>query len=272
MIVNIALTGVIPTKRDNVALPITPDEIIRDAINCADAGAAVVHIHARDEQGRPTHRRDLYERIIGGLRSARPELIICVTTSSRVATDPESRMVGLKLDADLRPDLASLTLGSYNTPGGVNVNPPDTMVALLEQMGELGIRPELEVFEFGMVNTLYALRERGLISDPPLVNILLGLMGAAPAFVGDLARMVERLPDGTEWAAAGIGRFQRPMTIAASIMDGNVRTGLEDNPRPRPDGVWTNVDAVRFAAEAAALSGRTLASPSEARQRFGLIA
>ena len=166
--------------------------------------------------------------------------------------------------------MASLTLGSFNFPDSVSSNPPATIVTLLERMADQGVRPEFEIFEPGMVNTLHALAERGLVPDPPVVNVLLGSMGTSPAFVGDLAHIVERLPAGSEWAAAGIGVFQRPMTIAAAIMDGNVRTGLEDNPRGPGTGGWSNADAVRLAVEAAALAGREVATPVQARHRFGL--
>ncbi len=271
MVINVAMTGAVPGKRDNPLVPLTPEEIAADAIACADAGASVVHLHVRDEDGQPVHRRDLYERAIGPIRDKVPEVVICVTTSSRVGPDPEHRMIGLGLDPELRPDFGSLTLGSFNFPSVISANPPDQIVALLERMGEQGIRPELEVFELGMVNTLHALRDRGLIPDPPVVNVLLGSLGSAPAFIGDLARIVERLPADAEWAAAGIGIYQRPITIAAAAMDGNVRTGLEDNPRGHGDtDQWSNVDAVSFAAEAAALAGRTVATPRETRQRFGL--
>jgi uncharacterized protein (DUF849 family) len=270
MIVNVALTGAVPTKADNPNVPLTPDEIAADAIACAQAGAAVVHLHVRAEDATPVHRRDLYEAAIGPIRDKVPELIVCVTTSSRVGPDLASRMVGLELDGDLRPDMASLTLGSFNFPRSVSHNPPDQIVALLERMGELGIRPELEVFELGMVNTLHALRDRGLIPEPPVVNVLLGSFGSAPAFVGDLGHLVERLPAGTEWAAAGIGIYQRPMTIAAAVMGGNVRTGLEDDPRGDGTPGWSNVEAVRLAVAGAELAGRTIATPAEARRRFGL--
>lgn len=270
MVVNVALTGAVPDKADNATLPVTPEEIAADAIACAEAGASVVHIHVRDESGAPTHRRDLYERALGPIRERSPELVVCVTTSSRVDPDPSARMAGLELDPPLRPDMASLTLGSFNFPRSISANPPDAIVALLERMGELDIRPEFEVFELGMVNTLRVLSERGLVPDPPVVNILLGSLGAAPAFVGDLARIAERLPSGAEWAGAGIGLYQRPMTIAAAIMDGNVRTGLEDNPAGDGSSPWGNVDAVRLAVAAAALAGREVASPAQARRRFGL--
>jgi 3-keto-5-aminohexanoate cleavage enzyme len=272
MIINVALTGAVPSKDDNRLVPLTPSEIVADAIACADAGASVVHIHVRDEDGQPVHRRDLYEETLGGLREARPDLILCVTTSSRVDPDPAARTVGLEFDPSLRPDMASLTLGSFNFPRTPSVNPPDTIRALLTRMAELGVRPELEVFELGMVNTLHGLADQGLIPDPPVVNILLGSMGSLPAFVGDLARVVERLPAQAEWAAAGIGVYQRPMTIAAAIMNGNVRTGLEDNPKGDGAPGWSNVAGVQVAVAAAALAGRAVATPAEARVRFGLSA
>jgi 3-dehydrocarnitine:acetyl-CoA trimethylamine transferase len=108
--------------------------------------------------------------------------------------------------------------------------------------------------------------------DPPVVNILLGSMGSAPAFVSDLGHIVERLPGNTEWAAAGIGIYQRPMTIAAAVMDGNVRTGLEDNPKGNGVTPWSNAEAVRLAVAAAELAGRAVATPSETRCRYGLPA
>jgi uncharacterized protein (DUF849 family) len=278
MIINVAMTGAVPTKVDNPTVPMTVAEIVDDVLECADAGATAFHVHVRDEQGAPVHDRSQYEAVFGAVRAKAPELVLCVTTSSRVGGRIDQRMLGLDLEPECRPDLASLTLGSSNFPTRPNVNPPDEMVALLERMREQGIRPELEVFELGWLNTLHALRARELIPDPPLVNILLGSMGSTPAFVGDLATIVGRLPAGAEWAAAGIGMFQRPMVIAAAVMGGNVRTGLEDNPRGHDvpgahEGAtepWTNAAAVRFAAEAARLAGRTVATPAETRARFGL--
>jgi uncharacterized protein (DUF849 family) len=270
LIISVAMTGAVPTKIDNPNLPMTPSEIAADALACADAGATVFHLHVRDDDEKPVHSASRYTETIGLIRDAAPGLVLCLTTSSRAGSDPAARMAALDLDDALRPDLASLTLGSFNFPHTVSINPPDTIVALLERMLERGIRPELEVFEMGMVNTLHLLRERGLIPDPPIVNLLLGSRGAAPAFVGDLANMVARLPDTSEWAAAGIGMFQRPMTIAATIMNGNVRTGLEDDPRGDGTPGWSNVEAVRFTVSAARLAGREIASVAETRSRFGL--
>src|SRR3954447_10555582 len=113
MVINVAMTGAVPGKRDNPLVPLTPEEIAADAIACAEAGASVVHLHVRDEDGNPVHRRDLYERAIGPIRDNVPDLVVCVTTSSRVDPDPRNRMIGLDLDAELRPDFGSLTLGSF---------------------------------------------------------------------------------------------------------------------------------------------------------------
>ncbi len=269
MIINVAATGAVPQRSRYPNLPETPDQIAADVIACADAGATVFHLHARDEQGQPTHRRDLYCQMMEAIRHERPDLLLGITTSSRVGSDINDRTIGLDLPADLRPDFASLTLGSFNFPTTVSNNPPDQIVALLEKMGERGIRPELEVFEMGMIGTLWSLRDKGLIPDPPVVNILLGSPGAAPASLGDLERMVDRLPAGSEWAAAGIGVFQRSMTVAAAIMGGNVRTGLEDNPRGDGGQSWSNRDAVNLAVAAAELAGRPVATSAQTRERLG---
>ena len=270
MIVNVAVTGAVPSKADNPALPITPDEIAADVLACAEAGASVFHLHVRDEAGGPVHRRDLYERTIAAIRDVRDDLLLGVTTSSRVGADLADRMVGLDLADDLRPQFASLTLGSFNFPRVASVNPPDQIRALADRMIERGIRPEFEVFELGMVDLLWQLRDEGRVLGVPSVNLLLGSLGSAPAFVADLARLVDRLPPEAEWAAAGIGVFQRPMTIAAAVMGGNVRTGLEDSPRPAANGVWGNVDAVRLAVAAARLAGREVATAAQARARYDL--
>lgn len=271
LIINAAITGAVPTKPNNPHVPVTPDEIVRDALACADAGASMVHIHVRDERQHQVHDRELYERSIGPIKRARPDLIVCVTTSGRVETDIVARMTGLDLDQPFLPHMASLTLGSFNFPRSVSLNAPETIRALLIRMKERGIKPELEVFEPGMVNTAFGYMDENLIEDPPYFNILLGSMGSAPAFVGTLSHIVDRLPHGSEWAAAGIGIFQEPMVVAGVVMGGNVRTGLEDSPKNREGAPKTNVEAVEFAVKAAELVGRDIASPTEARMRLGLL-
>ncbi|HUS62323.1 MAG TPA: 3-keto-5-aminohexanoate cleavage protein, partial [Acidimicrobiales bacterium] len=259
LIVNVALTGAVPRTGDNPAVPVTPEQIVRDAIACAEAGASMVHIHVRDDNEDPIHDRTRYAQVIEGIRNIVPELVIGVTTTGRAGShDVASRAVGVDLPGALRPDMASLTLGSFNFPNVISHNPPDIIVGLLERMNERGIKPELEVFEAGMVNTALLLASRGLLASPPYFNILLGSMGSAPAFVATLAHIVERLPQDAVWAAAGIGMFQRQMVMAATVMGGNVRTGLEDAPRPTGDTPQTNRSAVEFAVEVARLLGRDI--------------
>jgi uncharacterized protein (DUF849 family) len=270
LIINVALTGAVPTKDDNPYVPTTPEEISKEALACADAGASIVHIHVRDEDGAPVHDAGLYEEAIAPIKDARPELIVCVTTSGRVGRDPEARMIGLRLPEHVKPDMASLTLGSFNFPSVVSNNPPEIIEALLKEMKEQGIKPELEVFEEGMVNTAKDLTHRGFLDHRPYFNILLGSRGSAPAFVGTLAHIVDRLPADAEWAAAGIGLFQHPMIIAGCLMGGNVRTGLEDAPLSAKGEPRTNVQAVEEAVAAARLVGREIATPSETRVRLGL--
>lgn len=270
LIINAALAGAVPSKKDNPHVPMTPEEFAADAIACARAGASIVHVHVRDEDGHPAHRRDLYERAIGPIRDSAPDMVICVTTSGRVDPDLETRMTGLELDPPLRPDMASLTLGSFNFPSSTSYNPPEVIDALLRRMRDRGIKPELEVFELGMVNTAHMLIERGLIESPPYFNILLGSPGSAPAFIGHLAAIVERLPAEAVWAGAGIGMFQRPIVAAAAAMGGNVRTGLEDSASSSDGSLPTNSDAVELAVSAARLVGREISTPHQTRQRLGL--
>jgi 3-keto-5-aminohexanoate cleavage enzyme len=270
MIINVALTGAVVTKAHNPAVPVTPEEIAADAIACARAGAAIVHLHVRDEAGRQVHRAELYQRAIGAMRESVPELIVCGTTTGRAGSTLADRRCVLDLPLDVRPDMASLTLGSFNFPTVASVNPPEVITGLLEAMAEREVVPELEVFELGMVNTLRVLQERGLVAARPYVNILLGSLGSAPAFIQDLGHIVERLPVGTEWAAAGIGAFQRAMVMVAAAAGGNVRTGLEDAPVDIHGRPSSNVDAVHTAVAAAELAGRAVATPAEARTRLGL--
>ena len=272
MIVNAALTGMVPTRSDSAHVPLTPTEIAADAAGVAAAGAAVVHLHARDERGAPTWRPELYREIVHRVREQRPDLVICVSTSGRVFGELEQRAAVLELDGDERPELASLTLGSLNFPTGASVNEPDTIRRLAERMAERGIVPELEVFDLGMVDYLHYLLDRGILVRPLYVNVLLGSLGTLAATPHNLAAVVRALPADATWSAAGIGRFSLDVTGLALAMGGHVRVGLED-------GLWldadktepaTNAALVERAARIAAALERPLASPDEARRAIGL--
>jgi uncharacterized protein (DUF849 family) len=274
LIVNAALTGMVPTKADNPNVPVTPAEIAADAERCHAAGAAIVHVHARDEEGRPTYRASVYAEIIAAVRERCPDVIVCVSTSGRVFRSVEQRAEVLDLDGELKPDLASLTLGSLNFPTGASVNDPATIKALAHRMQERGVVPELEVFDLGMVDYATYLIERGVLGPPFYLNILLGSLGTLSATPLNLASVVTALPRGATWSGAGIGRFQFFVNSLAIAMGGHVRVGLEDN-------LWLDTDKERPASNLALVerlvtlaraSRRTVATPAEARALIGLQA
>jgi uncharacterized protein (DUF849 family) len=272
LIVNVALTGMVPTKADNPALPVTSEEIAADAARCHEAGASIVHLHARDDEGRPTYRKDVYARIVAAVRERCPDVIVCVSTSGRTFRAFEERSEVLDLSGDLAPEMASLTLGSLNFPTQASVNDPDMIRRLAERMRERGIAPELEVFDLGMIDYARFLLDRGILEPPLYFNILLGSLGTLSATPLHLATAVAALPAEATWAAAGIGRFQLQTNAMAIAMGGNVRVGLEDNlwmdiAKERPA---TNLDLVRRLVRLAEAIERPVASPDEARRLIGL--
>jgi 3-keto-5-aminohexanoate cleavage enzyme len=274
LIVNAALTGMVPTKADNPAVPVTPDEIAEDARRCRDAGASIVHLHARDGDARPTYRGDVYRKVIEKVRDVCPDIIVCVSTSGRTWPDFEPRAEVLDLDGDAKPEMASLTLGSLNFPEQASVNQPDVIHRLAERMAERGIVPELEVFDFGMVDYAKFLIGRGILRPPFSFNLLLGSLGTLSASAFNLSALVMALPPGSTWAGAGIGRFQFWVNSMAITMGGHVRVGLEDN-------LWMDVDKTEPASNVALVerlvrlaeaAGREVATPDEARALIGLPA
>ncbi|HVO12838.1 MAG TPA: 3-keto-5-aminohexanoate cleavage protein [Vicinamibacteria bacterium] len=272
LIVNLAATGMVPTKADNPAVPLAPAEIAEDCRRCAAAGATVVHVHARDAEGRPTYRKEVFRETITLIRAALPDMVVCVTTSGRLYKDPEQRGEVLDLDGAVKPDMASLTLGSMNFPREASVNAPRTIRALADRMRERGIVPELEIFDVGMLDYAHYLIERGVLREPFYFNLLLGSLGTLAATPLHLAQLVAALPAGATWAAAGIGRFQLPMNALAVAMGGQVRVGLEDNlfldtAKQCPA---TNLSLVERVVGIARAMGRPVATCTQARRRIGL--
>ena len=274
LIVNLAVTGVVPTKADNPAVPITPEEIAEDCRACAAAGASIVHLHARDAEGRPTSSREVYREVIARVRAAVPDIVICVSTSGRVVRSLDERAQVLDLDGDEKPEMASLTLGSMNFPRQASINDPNMIRALADRMNERGIVPELEVCDLGMLDYAKYLIERGVLREPFYVNFLLGSLGTLAATPLHLALLADKVPAGSTWAAAGIGRFQLRMNALAVPMGGHVRVGLEDNlymdaAKREPA---TNLALVQRVVGIARAFGRRPATPAETRRRIGLRA
>jgi len=272
LIINAALTGMVPVKADNPNLPTTPGEIAKDVKACRGAGASLFHFHARDAQGKPTYRADVYREIILAARAACPDIIVCVSTSGRTFKTFEQRSEVLGLDGDAKPEMASLTLGSLNFPKQASVNEPEMIGKLADAMRERGIVPELEIFDFGMLDYAKYLIERKVLAEPFYFNFLLGSLGTLSATPFNLATLAMSLPSGATWAGAGIGRFQFFVNSMSITMGGHVRVGLEDNLYfdDEKQSPATNSGLVERLAALARAAGRDVATPMEARQIIGL--
>jgi len=194
LIVNVALTGMVAGPDRVPRLPVTTDQIAEDAWLCHQVGAAIVHVHARDERGEPDWRPERYAEIVSAIRERCPELIICASTSGRADPEIERRAAVLGLQGDAKPDMASLTLGSVNFDSGPSVNPAATVELLAERMQAAGIKPELEVFDSGMAAEAQRLLDRGVLAEPLYVNLMLGSHHEAPATARELSHLVDSLP------------------------------------------------------------------------------
>ena len=272
VIINAALTGMVPTKEDTPHVPITIEEIAAGVEAVAEAGASVVHLHPRDEKGKPTCDPEIYRRLIGTVRSRCPEIIICASCSGRIESDVDVRGVALTFEGDLKPDMASLTCGSMNFPQQASVNAPQTIVELARRMKDQGIKPEVEVFEPGMINYARYLIRKSLLDEPIYVNMLLGNLGTSPATAASLSHMVNQLPEGSVWSVAGIGRYQLTANTLALATGGHVRVGLEDNPYYdwEEKSPATNRMLVERVVRIAGELGRPPATPQQARAMIGL--
>jgi uncharacterized protein (DUF849 family) len=267
IIINLAPTGMVPTRAMTPHVPISPEEIVRDVLECLELGPGIIHLHARDERGEPTWRKEVYAEIIHGIRRRRQDIIICVSTSGRLHGELAQRADVLDLDGPLKPDMASLTLGSLNFARSASVNSPQMIVSLLERMNERGIKPELEIFDLGMINFGHYLIRKGLLKPPYYFNILLGNIATAQATLHAIGLMISELPQPCVWALAGIGDSQRKVTSMAVAMGASIRIGLEDNiyfdeTRSR---LATNAMLLERAAAIAAAAGVAIASADEIR-------
>lgn len=273
LIVNLAPTGAVADTAKNPHVPVSHAAIVEDIGHCTRAGAAMAHLHVRDEAGQPSADPRLFQVLISALRATPEtrELALCVSTSGRHGQTLEQRAAVLDLSGAAKPDLASLTLGSLNFARGASLNEPDTIRFLAKRMLERGIRPELEIFDLGMLHYAKVLIAEGLLAPPFYFNLMLGNLAGAQATLNDLAALVNLLPPGSLWSVGGIGKNQRTAAGLGCVAAHGVRIGLEDNlwrdDRATPA---TNLWLVRRLAELAAAYGRPLASPAEVRRRLEL--
>jgi uncharacterized protein (DUF849 family) len=253
-------------------VPLQPDEIVRDVIAAARLGITMVHLHARDEHGYPTYRKEVYAQIIAGIRESFPDLIINVSCSGRHFKTLEERADVLDLDGDLRPDMASLTVSSLNFSRQTSVNEPHMVLALAQRMLEREIVPEFEIFDLGMANYAQYLVEKLNLKAPIYANIMLGNIASAQVDLLSIAAICHALPAGTLWGLGGIGNAQITATALAAAMAPAVRVGLEDNlwlDRSRTL-LTTNRDMVERLHQLAALSNRTVMKSADLRAHLSL--
>jgi uncharacterized protein (DUF849 family) len=229
IVLNLCPTGIVPTKSMNDLVPLSPDEIADDVYECYQLGVQMVHIHARDEQEENTMDKERYGEIIAKIREKCKDIIICVSLSGRVTNTFESRSDPLQLEGALKPDMGSLTLSSLNFVTNASVNSPKMIVDLLKTMNEKGIKPELEVFDVGMVNYAKYLIQKGLLQPPYYFNIILGNLFSAQHTPADLSSIIQALPDQSYYSIGGIGNYQLGSNIAGVLYADGIRIGLEDN-------------------------------------------
>jgi len=269
MIITVGITGSRITRQQTVYIPITPEEIARSGIEAAKAGASILHVHVRDlKTGLGTQDFSLFKEVVDRIRSE-TDALLCLTTSGIPGRNlpVADRLIPLALN----PELVSFDAGSINMGENVFLNPPEFLEALAKETFTRGIKPELEVFEVGMVYTCLKYHERGLLKPPLHFQFVLGTPAGMPATARSLLYLTEIIPRDSTWSVIGIGTGQLPMAMIGMAMGGHVRVGLEDNIY-YSKGVLakTNAELVERIARIAREYGREIATPKEARKILSL--
>jgi 3-keto-5-aminohexanoate cleavage enzyme len=268
LIISCALTGTLATINDNPHLPYDPEAIGRAAVEAWREGAAIVHIHARAEDGSPAWQPGYFQRAIDVIRSQDCDVVINLTTSyGGTGDDNWSRRFAA---LDVCPDLASFDCGSMNFGDMVFRNTPQFLAELAQRMLSAAIKPELEIFDAGQIGTALRLAGDGLLTAPLFFQLVLGVAGGAPATLRELLHLVQMIPEGSLWSVCAIGRAQLPMNTHAIAMGGHARTGLEDNLWYRRGVPASNAMLVERVRRLAELLERPVATPDDARRMLTL--
>ncbi len=272
------MSGVAANRDQCPAIPYTPEDYATEARRARDAGASVLHIHARYPDGRPSFRVEEYKAITEAIVAEVPDIVINLSTGA-VGVPIEQRVHQI---TELRPELGALNMGSMNYAkyssqrkafvfDFVFANPFNEIVYLLEQMNAAGVKPECECFDTGHIGNTRPLIDMGLLHGPVQFSLILGVLGGAPPEARTLGHMASLLPDASTWEVIGIGRTQWGLVAAACSLGGNVRVGLEDNFYVPAGGMASsNGELVEAAARLVELSGRSVAGPAEARRLLSL--
>lgn len=271
-IITAALTGNWGDKSTNPALPMTPEEIAEAAYACWKEGAAVVHIHMRDEEGHPTMRVDLFEKTIKLIRE-KCDVIINMTSSGGHSLDgmasDETRMLPFR---KLKPEMGSFDCGTLNwLHQTIFENSPKFLEQLGHLMQEVGCKPELEIFDVGMVDTAKYYLKTGVLKAPCHFQLVMNAAGGMAGTVENLVYLKNQLPEGSTWSATGISKSHMPILLATLALGGHVRVGLEDNVY-YSKGVLaeSNAQLVHRAAAIIREAGYEVATPAEAREILGI--
>lgn len=280
VIISAALTGAITTRDQCPAIPYTPEEIAQEAKRAYDAGAAIVHIHARTDDGYPDWRVETFRRIKDEIKRLCPEVIINFSTGA-VGVAREERIAHI---VEVKPDVAALNMGSMNYAiysstkkkfyhDLVFANPFTDILFFLETMNAAGVRPELECFDTGHIGNTAPLIDLGVLKPPYEFSFIMGVLGGIPASAENLANQKRNLPPQSHWQVIGIQRQQWKMVAAALTLDGHIRVGLEDNfYLPTGEMARSNGDLVEAAVHLVRQMGKAPATVSEAREMLGLDA
>ena len=286
--ISCAVTGAGDTTGKHPAIPVTPKEIADAAIDAAKAGAAIAHCHVRDpETGRGSRKVELYREVIDRIRGSGTDVIINLTSGMggdlEIGADEDPMTFGPYTDLvgpmtrlahveELLPDICSLDCGSLNFSDGntIYVSTPKQLRAGAKRIQELGVKPELEVFDSGHLWFAKQMHNEGLINDPPMFQICLGIPWGAPADTATMKCMADALPGNAVWAGFGIGRMQMPMVTQAVMLGGNARVGLEDNLYLERGVFASNAQLVERAANIIELMGAKVIGPDGAREKLAL--
>lgn len=268
LIITAAICGAEVTKEQNPAVPYTVEEIVREAKSAYDAGAAIVHVHVREDDGTPTQDRERFRVCMEAIKEACPDVILIPSTGGAVGMSAEERLQ----PTELFPEMATLDCGTCNFGDEVFENTMPMMRDFGKRMIENSIKPEYECFEMGHLDTIVRMAEKGQVPGGSMqFNFVLGVPGCTPATTENLVWLVRNIPASSTWTATGIGRHQFTLAASAIAMGGNVRVGFEDN-LYISKGVLakSNGELVAKVVRIANELGREIATPADARRILGL--
>ena len=268
LIITAAICGAEVTKEQNPAVPYTVEEIVREAKSAVDAGAAIVHLHVREDDGTPTQSKARFKECMDAIYKVCPDVIIIPSTGGAVGMSAEERLQ----PTELMPEMATLDCGTCNFGDDIFENTMPMMRAFGKRMMENNIKPEYECFEMGHLDTVLNMARKGQVPGAPMqFNFVLGVPGCTPATVQNLAWLVNAIPAGSTWTATGIGRNAFTLAAAAIVMGGNVRVGFEDNLNlERGVLAKSNGELVAKVVRIAKELGRPVATSAEAREILSL--